>query len=706
MVIILLLLVSVLPASSGDSTATSTTPYQPDWKSLDQRHTPEWFFDAKLGIFVHWGVYSVPSYTRKGGYAEWYYRGYMNRDSSSAVWQFHKRVYGQKFTYQDFAPMFKAELFNPDEWADIFARSGARYIVLTSKHHDGYCLWPSPQRPGWNSADVGPHRDLLGDLTGAVRKRGLRMGLYYSLCEWTNPLNTWDFPRKENDMRRYVDEHMIPQFKDVVNRYRPSIIFSDGEWTYPAKTFRSEDLVAWLYNHPALKDEIVVNDRWGSDTRFKHGGYFATEYTRGLSSSDHPWEECRGLGSSFGYNRNEALGDYISAKDLVHMFIRLVSNGGNLLLNIGPAADGTIPVIMQERLLQLGRWLKANGSAIYATRAWTGREHEGENIRYTRSKDGKVINAISLAWPWQKLILKNVKPVPGSLIHLLGVEEPLAWNFDERSGLVIDVPERLRDHFEGAEEFAYVFSIEGGASALSPPPVMIAERKPLQKERLFVDSVEVQMTSSAEGAQFFYTTDGSEPEFGSSEYKGPVRISHTTTLKAFAYQRGMVRSETCEVRLTATELRKAEHPDHVASGLNCEYYEESLTALPDFSKLKPKKTVIVPLPDLSRRAREENFAFTYTGYIRIPKSGVYSFSLRSDDGSRLMIGGQKVVDNDGLHSSEDEQEGSIALEAGLHRFLLQHFQREGDKSLVLAISGPEMDKHIVPVEMYARDADH
>lgn len=700
--IVALMLAAVGRSSAADTTKVSDVQYQPNWQSLDSRKTPEWFSDAKLGIFIHWGVYSVPSYTRKGGYAEWYYRGYMNRDSTSAVWQFHKRVYGEKFTYQDFAPLFRAELFNPDEWADIFAQSGARYVVLTSKHHDGFCLWPSSLRPGWNSVDAGPHRDLLGDLTTSVRKRGLKMGLYYSLCEWTNPLNTWDFPRKENDIRRYVDEYMIPQFKDVVTRYKPSVIFSDGEWSYPARTFRSEEIVAWLYNLPALKNEIVVNDRWGSDTRFKHGNYFATEYTKGMSETEHPWEECRGLGSSFGYNRNEALEDYIKPKELLHMFIRLVSNGGNLLLNIGPAADGTIPVIMQERLLQLGRWLKINGDAIYATRAWNKRESEGENIRYTRSKDGKYVNAISFTWPWKRLILKKVKPAPGSAIHLLGVGEPLAWTFNDRSGLVIEVPDSLRDRFSEAEEFAYAFRIEGGPSDLAPLPDVNAEGVRFGAERLFVDRIDVQLSSVIPGMQFRYTTDGSEPDFESPLYSGPIRIERTTTIRAFAYKQGMVRSETREVRLTQTELRRAEQLTDMASGLNCHYYEESLTRLPDYTKLQPKKTGTVAKPDLSLRQREEFFAFLFDGYLSVPKTGVYTFFLRSDDGSRLLIGGRVLIDNDGLHSAEEEKEGSIALEAGLHAITIEQFQREGDKSLLLSIGGPDLTKQEIPATMYVR----
>ena len=168
-------------------------PYQPNWESLDARPTPEWFLDAKFGIFIHWGVYSVPSWGKVGEYAEWYWNKMHDQKPDNPWWQYHKANYGENFDYKDFAPQFRAELFNADQWADIFARSGAKYIVPTSKHHEGFCLWPSAEasktwgRP-WNAAEIGPKRDLMREMSEAVRKRGMKFGFYYSLYEWYNPL--------------------------------------------------------------------------------------------------------------------------------------------------------------------------------------------------------------------------------------------------------------------------------------------------------------------------------------------------------------------------------------------------------------------------------------------------------------------------------------------------------------------------------------
>ena len=235
--------------------------YQPNWESIDRRPAPAWFTDARFGIFIHWGVYSVPAYAPvlpgKLAYAEWYWHAITEGQKPGASpvdagsWDYHQRMYGADYDYRNFASQFRAELFDPDHWADVFARSGAKYVVLTSKHHEGFALWPSQEasrtwgRP-WNAVEIGPRRDLLGDLTAAVRAKGLRMGIYYSLYEWYNPLYLSDKPR-------YVAEHMMPQFKDVVTRYKPSIIFSDGEWDLPSSEWRSPELLAWLFNESPAK---------------------------------------------------------------------------------------------------------------------------------------------------------------------------------------------------------------------------------------------------------------------------------------------------------------------------------------------------------------------------------------------------------------------------------------------------------------------
>lgn len=335
---------------------------QPTWESINQRGYPQWFSDAKLGIFIHWGVYSVPAFASNEGYAEWYYRGLQTDDGERKAFQ--ERVYGEGFRYEDFAPHFKAELWNPDEWAELFEKSGAKYVLLVSKHHDGYCLWPSQYAPEWNTMDIGPHRDICGELTEAVRARGLKMGFYYSLPEWTSPLHRW-YESPDDSITEYVDTHMIPQFKELVTRYKPSILFTDGEWRNSAEQWHARELISWYYN--TVGDEAIVNDRWGGGGQH---GFRTPEYSAGITLTDRPWAECRGLGRSFGLNRNEPLSNYLSSDELIRHFATLVAAGGGMTLNVGPAADGKIPLLQQERLIDLGEWLDINGEAIYGTRPY------------------------------------------------------------------------------------------------------------------------------------------------------------------------------------------------------------------------------------------------------------------------------------------------------------------------------------------------
>ena len=348
-----------LAAASGLMAQTE----QEKWDLLNERGYPQWFGDAKLGIFVHWGLYSVPAYAGKEGYSEWLYKGLMNRepgrmkimslyaDTSLPV----REMYGQ------LADHWHAELWQPQEWAKMFKDAGARYVMLVTKHHDGYSLFADPFSPQWNSTVSGPRRDIVAELTKAVRQAGLRMCFYYSLPEWSNPLHRWTVD-PDSTLERYVTGHMIPQFRFLVDRFRPDAIFADGDWDFTAEQLHSADLIRWYYG--MVGDDAIVNDRWGKGTQH---GFRTPEYSAGIADLDRPWAECRGIGRSFGLNRNEDLDNYMTDRELIQHFCELVAHGGGLTLNVGPAADGTIPMIQQERLRSLGQWLKVNGEAIYDT---------------------------------------------------------------------------------------------------------------------------------------------------------------------------------------------------------------------------------------------------------------------------------------------------------------------------------------------------
>lgn len=446
--------------------AQSTTRYEANWASIDSRPVPTWFEDAKFGIFIHWGLFSVPAYapTARDGvgvydrYAEWYWQKV--RDPKSATYpffnKFQDRVYGEGFKYQDFVKDFTCDFFQPDEWADVIKQSGARYVVLTSKHHEGFTLWPSAQSWNWNAMDVGPHRDLAGDLIKSVKDKGLRMGYYYSLYEWFNPLY-------KSDVNAYVDNHMIPQMKDLVNRYKPDIVWTDGEWDHPSEVWKSTQFLSWLYNDSPVKNDVVVNDRWGKETRSKHGGIFTTEYDlvhEGTSENtkfSHPWEECRGIGGSFGYNRAENLEDYSTSKQLVDILVNKVARGGNLLLNIGPTADGRIPVIMQQRLHDMGDWLAVNGEAIYGTRAWDAAPKVTNDTKLFFTQKGNDLYMITTVWPDGPLSVAGLSKKP-SKVSLLGYKGNVATTASGKS-MRLTMPTVTPATIPC--QYAWVFKLEG-----------------------------------------------------------------------------------------------------------------------------------------------------------------------------------------------------------------------------------------------------
>lgn len=386
--------------------------YENNWESLNSRPVPAWFGKAKFGIFIHWGLYSVPAYTARGSYAEWYKEQIWKDGEPAKI--FHEKTYGQNFKYEDFAGMFKAELFDPDEWKDLFIKSGAKYICLVTKHHDGFTLYPSEYTPFWNSVDIGPHRDIVGELKKALHDTDIRFGLYHSIYEWHHPL--MEKPEE------YAIYHLVPMLKELINKYEPDLLFTDGEWDYPSDIWHSTEFLTWLFNESPVKDRIVVNDRWGSETRGKLGGYFSTEYGEiypgkgKLIYSGRPFEECRGIGKSFGFNRIENIDDYMSAKELLEILCTMASRGGNLLLNIGPAADGTIPVIMQERLIQIGKWLSVNGEAIYDTEKYC--DPIQEQTVYTQTKEN--IYAIIKEFPFESISFPEIPYNDVDEVSLLG----------------------------------------------------------------------------------------------------------------------------------------------------------------------------------------------------------------------------------------------------------------------------------------------
>ncbi|KRT85036.1 hypothetical protein AMK59_2040, partial [Oryctes borbonicus] len=365
---------------------------------------------------------------------------------------FMETNYPPGFTYQDFAKDFTAEFYDPDYWAKIFKQSGAKYVVLTSKHHEGYTLWPSTYSFSWNAMDVGPHRDLLGELADAVRNQSLRMGFYHSLYEWFNPRYLSD---KEANFSTsvFVQNKVMPELTELVNLYEPDVIWSDGDWEAEDSYWKSTEFLAWLYNESPVRDTVVVNDRWGSGITCKHGDFYTCRdrYNPGVLQP-HKWENAMTVDKdSWGFRRNMNYDDILTSFELIKTMVETVSCGGNILINVGPTKEGTIQPIFQERLLDLGKWLQVNGEAIYESRPWTVQNDTVSPVWYT-SKPG-VVYAISLEWPaYGRILLRSVGSIFNSsytTVELLGYGKSLKWRVAENI-TVIKLPQKAQIQSEWA----------------------------------------------------------------------------------------------------------------------------------------------------------------------------------------------------------------------------------------------------------------
>jgi alpha-L-fucosidase len=434
-----------------------------DVQQMMARPVPAWYSEARFGIFVHWGPFTVPAWAPVGPdpfalaeehgwdyamvntpYAEWYWNS-ISIDGSPAQ-QHHAETYGD-LEYGAFVEEFQqtSQAFDAATWAALFAESGARYVVLTTKHHDGYLLWPSdarnPNRKDWQS-----ERDLVGELTDAVRDAGMKMGLYYSGgLDWTfGGLPMADFMGMIQAIPRTPEyaEYLAAHWRELIARYAPSVIWNDIH--HPPGADDAHKLFAHYYD--AVPDG-VVNDRFdvpGTRAGTTHADFTTPEFSTLETISERPWETCRGIGSGFGYNANEPDSQLMSVDDIVHLLVDIVSKNGNLLLNVGPMKDGTIPPAQANRLRGVGAWLDLNGEAIYGSRPW--RTHaavtaSGKQVRFTTSDDA--LYAIVLGFAvGETVTIEGLNLDSQSTVELLGDPDPLHFE-PEGGGTTFHLPEQL-----------------------------------------------------------------------------------------------------------------------------------------------------------------------------------------------------------------------------------------------------------------------
>jgi alpha-L-fucosidase len=689
---------------------TNAQNYQPDWSSLDKRPLPQWYQDAKFGIFIHWGVYSVPAFCSKGNYAEWYQHALSSGDSATVA--YHRNKYDDQ-SYYRFADQFRAELFDPGQWAKLIEASGAKYVVLTSKHHDGFANWPSREASrdwgfAWNSVDAGPHRDLLGDLFKAIRKTSVHAGMYYSLYEWYNPL--W-----LKDRNKYVHDHMWPQMKELINLYKPDVFWTDGDWDASDTVWKSRDFLAWLYNESSVKDRVVTNDRWGSGIRFHHGGIYTPEYQPLLDFEDHYWEENRGMGFSYGFNRMEDAWDYNSAETLILSLIDKVSRGGNFLLDIGPDAHGKIPPIMEERLLQIGDWMRINQEAIYNTVRWrqpsqwsVGRtdykaRDGGGNIMlkltldpdpgyavkecfFTYNPEKNDLCLILPQWPGKSFLFRDIRLPAATRIELLENHLELHWS-QQGENISIDLPEY--DPSKLKSKYCYVIRVRGAGAFAGRPQFKVEYSGAGFRPYLSVQP--------AAGTELRYTTDGQLPDEHSPQLdtKKPFTVEKTEQIRLRSFGAGLLPGGVIGIPLKVYDWQSAIKNLPVQPGLKESLYAlENPVTVGDLDHLQPELTKIVEAISLKDTLRRENTGMRFEGFIKVDHDGLFTFTLNSDDGSKLLVDGELLIDNDGLHGDQ-ESSGKAALRKGLHRFRLDYFQATGSAALDLKIDSEKGEKKSV-----------
>jgi alpha-L-fucosidase len=483
------LCILVLIVISCHKQKRKTQQFEPTWESLNKYEIPQWYKDAKFGIFIHWGVYSVPSFNN-----EWYSRNMYVQ--GTAEFKHHREKYGDqsKFGYKDFIPMFTAKKWNPDEWAELFKSSGAKYVIPVAEHHDGFAMYAS-KISKWNAAEMGPKRDIVGELAKAVRKQGLIFGLSFHRAEhwWfmnggrgynsdVNDPKYADFygPAQSQDLQPdsiYLKD-WLARCKELVDNYHPQVFYFDWWIGQPAFKPYWRDFASYYYNKSNDWEKgVVIN--YKNDAYPDHTAVLDVERGKLGKKRKLHWQTDTSIGKkSWCYVEGE---EYKNTSQIIHDLIDIVSKNGNLLLNIGPKPDGTIPQNIKDVLLNIGKWLRINGEGIYGTEPWlnfgegptkpgSGQFSDNDMANYT-SEDfrftlrGNTLYAFCMTWPRDKAVITSLgtgilKKMKVEEVSLLGCNEKLIWKQNEKA-LEIVLPKQKPC------DAAYCFKIKLAGTAMS-----------------------------------------------------------------------------------------------------------------------------------------------------------------------------------------------------------------------------------------------
>jgi alpha-L-fucosidase len=660
--------------------AADLSPESPAQRDARMR----WWREARFGMFIHWGLYAIPAgeWNGRTDHAEWI------RDTARIPIEEYEKLVGQ----------FNPVKFDADEWARVAQDAGMKYIVITSKHHDGFCLFDS-QYTDFDVTATPFKRDILKEMAAACGRAGLRICWYHSIMDWHHPdylpRRPWEQRSPEGaDFDRY-SAHLKSQLRELITSYgKIGVLWFDGEWESTWTHAYGEPLYRYVRS---LQPDIIVNNRvdkgrggMAGMTSGAHAGDFGTPEQEipatGMPGVD--WETCMTMNDHWGYNRHDH--NFKSTEALIRTLADVASKGGNFLLNVGPTAEGEIPAESVARLRAIGRWMKVNGESIYGTSAGPFKSLSWG--RCTQRVSGDDVTRLYLhVFDWPKdgrLVIGGLLNEPkGARLLSAGEKSSLDMSRDG-DALVVKVPREASD----AIDSVVVLDIAGRPDVADPPVIG-------SKTEIFIDELEVAVTSDRQGVEIRYTTDDSAPASDAPIVRGPIRLSQTATVSARLFRDGHPVSASSRATFKKVTPRPADGVDGLAPGVRYEYFEGDWDRLPDFDRLAPARVGMSGNIDLAPRGRPEYFALRFTGFVTVPRDGVYMFSIVSDDGSRLYIGDRLVADNDGLHGTL-ERSGAIALAAGPHQFTLTFFQKTGDVDLQVKYAGPGVEKQRIPGEAF------
>jgi len=640
-----------------------------------------WWREARFGLFIHWGLYAIPAGKWKGktDHGEWI------REQGEIPLEEYDKYVGQ----------FNPIKFNANEWVRAAKDAGMKYIVITSKHHDGFCLFDSKETD-FDVMSTPFKRDILKELSEACKREGIVLCFYYSIMDWHHPdylpRREWETTRSSESAKydRYV-EHLKRQLKELVTNYGAiGVLWFDGEW----ETTWSSSYGMDLYNYVrGLQPSIIINNRVGAGRagmqgltkEGEFGGDFGTPEQEvpatGLPGVD--WESCMTMNQHWGYNSRDD--HWKSGPELIRMLVDVASKGGNLLLNIGPTAEGLFPPVSMDRLQEIGTWMKQNSEAIYGTKASPFRDLSWGRCTQKELRNGTRLYLHVFQWPKDgKIVVPGFQNNPKQAFLLGDVrKKPLIVTRLE-DAVVIQVGPKQLD----PTNTVVVVDVDGPPAIVEPPSIV-------SDHNIFLENIDVAFTTEMKNAEIRYTLDGSVPSSTSPISNSPVRLGESVTVIARLFRSGKPVSGVSRSTFTKVVGRPSDRVTDVMPGIRYAYFEGGWDWVPDFSLLKPVKQGNVANFDLSLRKEEERFGFEYQGYIRISRSGIYTFYTVSDDGSKLFIGDSLIVDNDGRHVMV-ERSGIIALAAGFHPIKVRFFERNGEQGLQVLYKGAGIEKQQIP----------